>query len=438
MEKQTKLEKVGCSNEIFYYGFSGKKTTIIYLNVTLKDKIKSDVLQKALEKTLICYPNLCRKIVVKGENIFYEKNEESPIVYHTSDKMYQLGTAETKYYLFRVMYEENKIILAFHHGLTDGKGMFEVSKTLLYYYYCLQGMQLDTQFKIRTEHTLSDETELEESFTKYGNLDEKPLYIYKNKGAFVIPEPYYEDENPTSRRFRLTCSMSLLLKLAKRNQTTPVPVLAMIISQSLHSLYNVGQQNITGYIPVNLRPFFHSKALNNFSLAISLPYDYRLKEKDTDIQCTVLRGIMDAQIQPENFVYRMGKRLESNEQRENMKVPAQMKQKALVEKLPQAARMQYTYLLSYIGNVETLTPLDEKIEKVEYVLPAYLAPLSILACAKGENMILNFTQNFKTDKIIKKVVQILEENGVTAIYEDLGEIQTDSFELDAVPSMENA
>lgn len=97
----------------------------------------------------------------------------------------------------------------------------------------------------------------------------------------------------------------------------------------------------------------------------------------------------------------------------------------------------YTYLLSYVGKIEFPDRVKNVISDFHLSLPAYLVPLNVIVCTDDENLILSCTQNFKTDKIIKKIVEIMNDKGIEVSYEDLGEIHTDSFEFETLPHIED-
>lgn len=426
-----KLERISTSNETFYYGFSGKKTTDIRVDVKLDHEVDEKALNLAVKNIVMRYPHLSKKLVVKGGNIFYAENEKEPTAYPWKQEECYLGTEDTGYFLFRVVYRADEIIFSIHHGVTDGKGVIQIMKTLLSDYAWYR------KGKIRKELCEGAAPELiEDVYEKYGNIEQEPFYMVRNNGAYVIPEPYYSEEDTSCRRLKITCSMKDLLKVSKRSQSTPVPVLAAMISEAVESLYEIGEQPITGYIPVNLRPMFQSETLCNSSIAITLPYSPRLKEKDMDLKCTALRGIMDLQIQRENFIYRMGRQIEMGRQREALDMPAEMKQKIYVDRLTKGSRSLYTYLLTYVGEFTIPEEAASFVKDLYFSIPAYLVPLSILASADKEVMRLSCTQNFKTDAVVKKIVEIMKKKGVQASFEDLGEMQTESLEFAKLPHIE--
>lgn len=426
--------KIGYANESFYYGFSGEQSTIIRTEFTLKEDVVPHLLREALSLTLKRYPNFRRKLVVRKTNIFYQYNDKEPVMGPEDGRQYHLGTEETNEYLFRLIYDNRKVIISGHHGLADGKGMLEFGKTLLYYYLIGQGKTVNTEGAVLTNEEEGDETEQEYSFEKYALPDAVPMGIYKNEGAFRVPEELYQDEKAYCRRFRVVCSASELLKLAKRYGITPVPVLSMLVSQVFHRLYEVGGKPVIGYIPVNLRPYYHSKALNNFSLAVALPYHARVKNLDWDLQATIQRGILDLQTQKENFDFRLAQMCLSGKQTEQMQAPVDVKQKALIKRIRENSRDKYSYLLSYVGIMDLPVNMKAFVEDIEIFIPSFIIPFTMCVNALEDKLTITCTQNFDSGKVTEELCALLKEQGLDVKYEDAGYVRPDKLLLDTIKS----
>lgn len=423
-------KRIGYANESFYYAFSGEQSTMIRAELTLTEAVEPEALRTALSQALLRYPNFRQTLAIGEDNtLYYVPKEGAPRLDLEDGRQLYLATAETNGYLFRVVYEGKRLVVCLHHGLTDGKGALEFTKTLLYDYLRALGRLVRTGGLVLTNGEAADPTEQEDSFATYGDPAAKPLGLYQNQGAFRIPEPLFDERQPYCRRLRLRCSMQALLQLAKRYGSTPVPILSILIARVLRRLYDVGEQPVTGYIPVNLRPYYHSKALNNFSLAVTLPYKARTEAFDWDVQATIQRGILDLQAQKENFAYKMAQLCAAGEQTARLPLPAPQKQALLAAKLREKSREQYSYLLSYLGALELPPDLRAVVQDMEIYIPSYLIPFTICALALDDQLTLTCTQGFEADKLVSGLYEMLQELGIAAEYEDLGIVRTDKLLL---------
>ena len=429
METQAERKKIGYANENFYYGFSGERTTVIRTELTLAEDVRPEMLRAALRQTLRRYPNFRQTLAVEGGRIFYAPQDGEALVGPEDGWQLYLGTAQTNGYLFRVVCDGPRLAVCAHHGLADGKGMFEFAKTLLYYYLKEQGIAADTEGMVLTNEAPGDATEQEDSFAKYADPRAKPLGLYQDGEAFRIPEPLFTQEQPYCRRFRVCCSMQALLRLARRYGATPVPVLSIVLSQALRRLYDVGEETVTGYIPVNLRPYYQSKALNNFSFAVTLPYRARLRSLDWDVQATIQRGILDLQTQRENFDYKLARMCASGEKTAQLPLPAAQKQAVLAARLRENARARYSYLLSYVGAMALPAGLRATVRDMEMFIPAFLVPFTVCAVALDDRLSLTCTQDFEGERVARALYEVLREQGIEAEYEDRGVVRADKLVL---------
>jgi hypothetical protein len=71
--------------------------------------------------------------------------------------------------------------------------------------------------------------------------------VYTTKAddpVFPHPEPRYPKESANGRVFEITCPMKAVLKTTKRDDSTPVPFLAVLIANAYRNLYPVGEKNL--------------------------------------------------------------------------------------------------------------------------------------------------------------------------------------------------
>lgn len=128
------MEKIR-SGQSFLYRDGGLNSTV--LDVRMKDRVRGDYLQRALTITLQRYPYMTSKLVEAGGNYYLEQCHNSMTVIKT-EKLRVLGSMSIGYHLIDLTYTANKIRVAFHHALCDGRGIMPLLGTLVYYYCCLR------------------------------------------------------------------------------------------------------------------------------------------------------------------------------------------------------------------------------------------------------------------------------------------------------------
>ncbi len=123
------------SGQSFLYRENGLNSTV--LDIRMKNKIRGDYLQRALTVTLQRYPYMASKLVEKAGDCYLLESRISMNVVKTHN-LRQLGSMSTGYHLVDVTYWDNRICIAFHHALCDGRGIKPFLETLVYYYCCLR------------------------------------------------------------------------------------------------------------------------------------------------------------------------------------------------------------------------------------------------------------------------------------------------------------
>lgn len=128
------MEKIR-SGQAYLYRDGGLNCTVI--DVRMKDKVRGEYLRRALNKALKRYPYMASKLVEKNGDFYIEKDRVSMVAVNT-DKFRALGSMSTGYHLIDITYTENRIRVAFHHALCDGRGVKPFVETLIYYYCCFK------------------------------------------------------------------------------------------------------------------------------------------------------------------------------------------------------------------------------------------------------------------------------------------------------------
>ena len=113
--------------------------SVFRFSALLKDKIKVDLLKRAVIKALEDYPEYRVKL---GIGIFWnylDFNNKGPVIEEENDiPCANINFRKNNDYLFKVSYYKNKINLDIYHVLTDGTGAIVFFKSLIKYYIDLR------------------------------------------------------------------------------------------------------------------------------------------------------------------------------------------------------------------------------------------------------------------------------------------------------------
>lgn len=402
-----------------YAGASGEHTTVEVLYAKMIAEVDPAALKAGMAEALKRFPNFRRKIVLKDEVLYYAENTEEPILFEDDGESKRFG-ADTNHYLFILSYHGSDIRMRVHHGITDGRGVLSFFQTVCYYYLQACGYEIDAEDMVRTNTDVPDPLESVDVVQNFADPSVKKLGYQLPRGGFPIPETNVWKKDPCARRFQLTVPISSLLKISKKNEATPVPVMSIFIAKAFREVYETGESSIMGFIPVDLRQYFPSKALHNSSYFVPLPHKYMTSKLPIDVQATIQRGTLDLQAQKENFQNRIAGLNSMQEKFDAQPGTYAQKQTMTAEAMSTRSARNYSYLLTYPGAVRFPKSMDRHILSVTVHVPSFAIPFSITAVEYGGILYMEVAQNFADDQLVKTLFSNLDQLIPGCRFYDLG------------------
>ncbi len=256
-------------------------SSVYRLSVVLKEEVRPEVLQKALDMTLPRFPTY-KAAIRKGLFWRYLEPNDRPGPFVQEDvrnPCQPMYFKANNRYLIRVYYFRNRIALEAHHSLGDGTGGMCVLQTLTATYLRLLGHNeiQNGGFVLDIDGTPGAE-ELEDAYMRYANAKVCPPRqqekAYRVRGT---AEPFY-----TLNIIDGIMSVSEVMAVAKRYHATITEYLnAALLQALLTKQLKEGRGRLRPVkvaMPVNLRRFFPSGTLRNFITMIYPGVDPRLGE----------------------------------------------------------------------------------------------------------------------------------------------------------------
>ena len=247
-------------------------------SVLLKEEIKPDVLQKAIDMTLPRFPTF--KVAMR-KGVFWRylepNNRPGPFVQpDVKNPCQPMSFKDNNRYLIRFYYYQNRISYESHHSLADGNGGMCLLLTVTATYLQLLGKEIEPGGLVLDIHEQPDPGELEDAYMKYANAKVKPPRpgekTYRIRGT---KEPFY-----TLNIIDGIMSCAEVIKVAKGYNATITEYLNAVLIYALMKKqeddFHIGLKPVKIAMPVNLRRFFPSKTLRNFITMIYPGIDPRL------------------------------------------------------------------------------------------------------------------------------------------------------------------
>lgn len=253
-------------------------SSVYRLSVVLKEPIKPDILQLAVDTALVRFPTY-KTAIRKG--LFWRylepNNRPGPFVREDIRNFcmpmpFKAGNR----YLLRIYYYDCRISLEAHHSLGDGSGGMYVLQTITAVYLRLLGHEISNEYFVKDVNEAPDPEELEDAYMRYANAKVCPKRpgekTYRVRGT---KEPFY-----TFNVIDGIMSTSEVMAVAKKYNASiteylnSVLLYALLKKQQADRRFHLRPVKIA--MPVNLRRFFPSKTLRNFITMVYPGIDPRL------------------------------------------------------------------------------------------------------------------------------------------------------------------
>lgn len=255
-------------------------SSVYRLSVLLKEEVRPDILQKAVDMALPRFPTY--KAAIRT-GVFWRylepNNRPGPFVQmDVKNQCQPMHFKGNNRYLIRFYYYHNRISLEAHHSLGDGTGGMCVLLTVTATYLRLLGAEIENGGFVLDINEKPDAGELEDAYMKYANSKVCPPRpqekTYRVRGT---KEPFY-----TMNIINGIMSVSEVMTVAKKYNATITEYLNAVLIYALHEKQLADKRftlrPVKIAMPVNLRRFFPSRTLRNFITMIYPGIDPRLGE----------------------------------------------------------------------------------------------------------------------------------------------------------------
>ncbi|MFA6627780.1 MAG: hypothetical protein WCT17_04550, partial [Bacilli bacterium] len=267
LRKWYKLDNAG---KIFPSVSTKSRSNIYRLSADMFNLVDPLILQKALELTIKRFSAFNVRLR-KGLFWYYlEANDHYPRIEQESPSMLRAFQSYRDNYgfLFRVVYYEKRISVEMFHTLTDGTGALEFLKSIIYTYLSLQDVSLPENVPILTENIEQIKEEEQDSFK--ANFNTHLHSARRETRALKYKVPIYKDN--WLGLIAGIIPLDQLKALSKQHNVTITEYISALLIQAAYQNKDIFEDKNLPFnlmVPVNLRRFFPSKSLRNFSLFVS-------------------------------------------------------------------------------------------------------------------------------------------------------------------------
>lgn len=400
------------------------RTSMFRLSTTLKDKVDTNILKSALEKTLNRFPSFaCR--LKRGFFWYYLEHIDGtpPILPDVKNPMTHLNMKKNRNFMFRVRCYHGRIALEFFHVLTDASGGMTFLLTLVSEYVRLKyGVSASVGGYILNIDDKPEPCEYEDSFLRYAKKERLP----RNEEA-----AYHPSFTPLPLHQLLLTSGTLptdvLISKAKEYNVTVTVFLTAILIEAIANIQknersaSKRKDPVKVSVPVNLRRFFESKTLRNFSSYLNPGIDTRFGDFTFEEILVQVRSLLDSRANKKYLNARFSENVAMERNIFVRLVPLFIKKPVLRFFFTRQGDAYISSTLSNMGVINVPEELTEYIERLDFLLGQSFTLLPVCACLSyNGKTVLNFSRTYAEPDIEREFFTLLIKHGIPVYIESNG------------------
>lgn len=380
------------------------------VSCTLNEDINAELLQSALEATIISRPEFQVRI---RRGLFWHYMEETtitPVVREEYDRpcpiLYGNNYKGTLHY--RVTYYHNRINLDIFHALSDGTGALTFIKLLVLNY--LKLVHPDEFANVSFTDGASTDDRNRNSFAQFYENTDGPIpktILNKKSKAYHIQSrllPYDQ-----LQFFEIHLDASAMLKKAKSMGVSLTSYMGAELMMAIHKdrAAMLRSKPITISLPVNLRNYYPSETMRNFFNNVDVSHIFDGSET-IEMLAKEFDEKLKASLVPE-LIHKQMNRYESIERLFFTRmVPLAIKQ-PVVRQFSKQESKRVTAVLSNLGTQK----LPEEMSKYVTGFSDYCSTerMFITVTSYGNDMVLGVASAYSGTGVIRKMIKALQDDG---------------------------
>jgi len=427
MKEQTIMEKLYFFDETFYWKRSGKRATVIEVECELTQSVRPDELRAAVLSALRVHRNFRARPAIVGRRFQVDTSEvEQVTVVREDEGPLSLGIKETEGLMLYASYGERRFTLHVFHGLGDMRSICAFLNTVLKFYCHVGDDSLPAADSMDTfpchEHILQ------------GGAPGEPegKFIPQEHDIFQIPEKLFSTTTTRQRIIDIDLPLKPILAFARENGSSVVPVLNAVIGRAIRQCYDVGQKEIVGYVPIDLRPVFHFESGGNGAIPFSLPYTAETDRLPVGERARRLRMELKVQTRPANLYTTVVRQRSDFDPVFASPLSVQETSSWAVKNGRKIDSAINTYGLSYAGHLDFGAAAARLVKAVGVSAGSYSYPLWIVACEYKGTIRMRLILSFESNRLATVIHQEFAALFPCTTCTDRGCHDFDSFPLGGV------
>ncbi len=412
----------GTAGEIFLYQDSRKSGSVHRFVATLTMHVQKEVLEQAVRELMPRFPYFSVGVRKSGEALEFVRLDTPVPVSGAGGMEEELPAAGSKGlagYLFRISFLHKTVFFDWHLSLSDGKGMLEFVKAVIFRYIQLCGFPIANDGTVKEADESANAVEGMDPFERLDDIPaSRPLW-YMDAKAFCLPQ----DSGTGPDTVHVTQVRIPVVKVkgqVREYLTQPESFISPLFAHALYERYSseIRQgEYIVSAIKENLRPHFPTASLRSYFSPVSLAYNRKVDEYPFGTILMSQKKLLDAQLKQDAIAYSAKRLIETVEHACQEEVPFSEKL-ARAGKSMDAASRTATFSICNVGNIAMPDSLLQYMTELYPIVPAgsYASSLSVVNF-KGD-IVITVTDRVPEDNLAARFAELLNRHDIPAFVSD--------------------
>lgn len=372
--------------------------------VKLKESVDGAILRGVVDELRVRFPYFYVKVAAEGNDLFPVPNPLPMTVRNTWNPI-NFNSEESNFHLAAWKYEGKRLALEISHSLTDGAGVLPYIKSALYLYLSRKtGVIFDPEgFRLPGDVIPESETG-----NPYAGLDidgaEAPLYSKETTKDFYRLNAGAEKDQ---RITYIKLSEEQLMQYCKDYDGSPNAFLSVMFARAVRRYDPASEKTVSIAVAIDHKAMLGNH--NNYRMGanvVELDFPRSRSLDDLMKTCTMARGQVMLQAQPENSLWAMNQKRALYAKLDQ--VPLEMKLGMIAKS---AGSPRWSISISY-ANSRSFGPLDPYIDEL-YVLsePGVSDIICEISCI-NHTFFLAIAQTFSADEFVEVFLGELASVGI--------------------------
>ena len=383
------------------YPISANKTVMEnnpFFQVKLKEPVNEERLHAAVKQSLSEHPLFACTLRYK-KGYYLESNEKEFLLIRAAEENRPLAFGDaTNGFLWQMCYDEYTISFEWCHAISDGKGAFSFFSSVLCHYFGVER---------------SVEPALELGLESLYNKAEKGIPQKEQaKGFAAHALPFLK------RGYRTDChvlkaTMSEVLAVAKKCNSSPAAVLTPLVSMALRKHINpkAKNKNVRCSVVIDCRAPMHFQTMHNCIISKNITYVDRYDTMEFARVSTIYRSLLDLAVQKENIVKAATEFIRTVGPLVSIK--PRFLQKALAKIVFGVMKhSECNFVFTYLGKADLPDEVMSGLADFNFRSWPDFSECNVAAIDFNGTLILNICENFRDKQIIPDLIDICSTVGI--------------------------